>query len=75
VTDGATFVFWGLNGEKLTEGQLQATRPDFAEFFQSLAAARVVMEVGTHSAWARHVVVGCGHEVLMANPRRMGGYL
>jgi hypothetical protein len=64
---------FGFNGEKLTEGQVQTTRPDFAEFFQSLAAARVVMEVGTHSAWARDVVVGCGHEVLVANPRQMEG--
>jgi len=40
---------------------------------QSLAAARVVMEVGTHSAWVQDVVVGCGHEVLVANPRQMEG--
>ena len=38
----SNFCILGLNGEKLTEGQLQTTRPDFAEFFQSLAAARVV---------------------------------
>jgi hypothetical protein len=30
-----------------------------------------VMEVGTHSAWVREVVVSCGHEVLVANPRLM----
>jgi hypothetical protein len=40
-----------------------------AEFFKALAAARVVLEVGTHSAWVREVVVGFGHEVLVANPR------
>jgi len=33
----------------------------------------VVIEVGTHSAWVREVVVSCGHEVLVANPRRMDG--
>jgi transposase len=38
-----------------------------------LSAARVVMEVGTHSAWIREVVAGCGHEVLVANPRQMTG--
>jgi transposase len=63
----------GLDGEKLTEGELPTTQQDFAEFFQSLAAARVVMEVGTHSAWARDVVASCGHEVLVANPRQMEG--
>ena len=63
----------GLDGEKLTEGELPTAQADFAEFFQPLAAARVVMEVGTHSAWARDVVASCGHEVLVANPRQMEG--
>jgi transposase len=69
----SNFCIVGLDGEKLTEGQLRTTQQDFVEFFQSLAAARVVMEVGTHSAWARDVVAGCGHEVLVANPRQMEG--
>jgi transposase len=69
----SNFCILGLDGEKLTEGELQTTREGFAEFFQSLAVARVVMEVGTHSAWARDVVAGCGHEVLVANPRQMDG--
>jgi transposase len=69
----SNFCILGLDGEKLTEGELQTTREGFAEFFQSMAAARVVMEVGTHSAWARDVVAGCGHEVLVANPRQMEG--
>src|SRR5262249_30215884 len=34
---------------------------------------RGVIEVGTHSAWVREVVVSCGHEVLVANPRLMDG--
>jgi transposase len=63
----------GLDGETLTEGQLRTTPQDFSEFFRSMVAARVVMEVGTHSAWARDVVAGCGHEVLVANPRQMEG--
>ena len=33
----------------------------------------MIFEVGTHSAWVREVVVGCGHEVLVANPRLMDG--
>jgi len=69
----SNFCIVGLDGEKLTEGELRTTQEDFAELFQSLAAARVVMEVGTHSAWARDVVAGCGHEVLVANPRQREG--
>jgi len=69
----SNFCVLGLDGEKLTEGELRTGQEDFAEFFQSLAAARVVMEVGTHSAWARDVVARSGHEVLVANPRQMEG--
>ncbi|MCU1297669.1 MAG: family transposase [Acidobacteriaceae bacterium] len=44
-----------------------------ATFFQGLNAARVVVEVGTHSAWVQEVIRGYGHEVLVANPRLMEG--
>src|ERR1700688_923673 len=63
----------GLEGEALAEGQLRTAQEDIAEFFQALNAARVVFEVGTHSAWVQEVIGGCGHEVLVANPRLMEG--
>ncbi len=63
----------GLEGETLAEGQLRTTQQHIAEFFQALNAARVVFEVGTHSAWVQEVICGCGHEVLVANPRLMEG--
>jgi hypothetical protein len=63
----------GLEGETLTEGQLRTKQEDIAEFFQALNAARVVFEVGTHSPWVQEVICGCGHEVLVANPRLMEG--
>jgi transposase len=69
----SNYCILGLEGETLAEGQLRTTQQEFAEFFRAMAAARVVMEVGTHSAWAREVVAGCGHEVLVANPRQMDG--
>src|ERR1700691_5371584 len=62
-----------LEGETLAEGQLRTTLEDFATFFQGLNAARVVFEVGTHSAWVQDVICVCGHEVLVANPRLMEG--
>ena len=69
----SNYCILGLEGETLAEGQLQTTREDVAAFFGALTAARVIFEVGTHSAWVREVVVGCGHEVLVANPRLMDG--
>jgi hypothetical protein len=63
----------GLEGETLAEGQLRTTQEDVGEFFQALTVARVVIEVGTHSAWVQDVITECGHEVLVANPRLMEG--
>src|ERR1035437_7981261 len=63
----------GLEGETLAEGQLRTTQEDVGEFFQAMTAARVVMEVGTHSAWVQDVISEWGHEVLVANPRLMEG--
>ena len=70
---GSHYCILGLEGETLAEGQLRTTQEDFATFFQGLNAARVVVEVGTHSAWVQEVICGCGHEVLVANPRLMDG--
>src|SRR5438309_7943071 len=61
----------GLEGETLGEGQVRTTPQEVAEFFQGLNAARVVLEVGTHSAWIRDAICSFGHEVLVANPRLM----
>ncbi len=63
----------GLGGETLAEGQFRTQPEEVAKFFYGLAQSRVVMEVGTHSAWMREVIAGLGHEVLVANARRMQG--
>jgi hypothetical protein len=63
----------GLGGETLAEGQFRTQPEEVAEFFHGLAQSRVVMEVGTHSAWMREVIARLGHEVLAANARRMQG--
>jgi transposase len=70
---GSHYCILGLEGETLAEGQLRTTQEDLASFFQGLNGARVVVEVGTHSAWVQEVIRGCGHEVLVANPRLMDG--
>src|ERR1022692_1087144 len=56
-----------------SEGQFRTTREETSEFFRGMATSRVVIEVGTHSAWVREIIAGFGHEVLVANPRLMVG--
>jgi hypothetical protein len=50
----------GLEGETLAEGQLRTRQEDVGEFFRGLTTARVVMEVGTHSAWVQDVITELG---------------
>ena len=69
----SNYCILGLGGETLREGQFRTRRQEVGEFFQGLAISRVVIEVGTHSAWVREVVAGLGHEVLVANAQRMEG--
>lgn len=69
----SNYCILGLGGETLAEGQFRTRRQEVAEFFQGLARSRVVIEVGTHSAWVGEVIAGFGHEVLVANARRMAG--
>jgi len=63
----------GLQGETLSEGQLQTRQADVAEFLHALTPARVVIEVGTHSARVEEIVAREGHQVVVANPRLMEG--
>jgi hypothetical protein len=32
---------------------------------------RIAIEAGTHSPWASRVLEGCGHEMLVANARKL----
>jgi transposase len=69
----STYCILGVSGEALAEGDLATTKEGFDDMFQAMRASRVVIEVGTHSAWVRDVVASWGHEVLVANPRLMDG--
>ena len=69
----SNYCILGLGGETLAEGQFRTRMQEVTGFFQVLAISRVVIEVGTHSAWVREIIAGFGHEVLVANSRLMDG--
>ena len=58
-------------GAVVERGRVRTTPDAFAARFGQLAPARVAMEAGTHSPYASRVVAAAGHEVLVANPRRV----
>jgi transposase len=58
-------------GEVLEEGRIRTTRGAFRSRFEGLARCRVVLEVGTHSRWVKAELEACGHEVVVANARKV----
>lgn len=58
------------SGELLEEGRLRTTPEAFGRRFGYERGLRVAVEVGTHSPWVSRLLEDCGHEVLVANPRR-----
>jgi transposase len=59
-------------GEVLEEGRLRTTPEAFRRRFASeQPPMRIAIEAGTHSPWASRVLKECGHEVLVANARKL----
>jgi transposase len=59
------------SGEVIEEGRLRTTPEAFRRRFASeLPMMRIAIEAGTHSPWVSRVLEECGHEVLVANPRK-----
>jgi transposase len=60
------------SGEVIEEGRLR-TSPE--AFLRRSACEqppmRIAIEAGTHSPWASRVLEECGHEVLVANARKL----
>lgn len=59
------------SGEVSEETRVHTTPKTMEKFFARLEPMRVIMEVGTHSRWASRVASEAGHEVIVANPRRV----
>ena len=59
------------SGEVIEEGRLRTTPEALRRRFASeQQPIRIAIEAGTHSPWVSRVLEECGHEVLVANPRR-----
>jgi transposase len=57
-------------GEILEEGKVRSTEAVMRQRFAG-PPCRVVMEAGTHSPWLSRLLTDAGHEVVVANPRRV----
>ncbi len=58
-------------GEKASEGALPTTKAGLDSMFANMAPCRIAIEVGTHSPWISRQLTALGHEVIVANPRKL----
>ncbi len=58
-------------GEVVQEGSVATTKKGLAQVFGALPHCRVALEVGTHSPWVSRRLAELGHEVIVANARRV----
>ena len=60
------------SGEVIEEGRLRTTPEALRQRFDSeQRPLRIAIEAGTHSPWVSRVLEKCGHEVLVANARKL----
>lgn len=58
-------------GEVVGEGRVLTKSEALRRQFAGVPRARVVLEVGTHSPWISRLLEDLGHEVIVANARRV----
>jgi transposase len=59
------------SGERTEEARLRTEERALRGFFAGREPARVVMETGTHATWMSQLLGSLGHEVVVANARRV----
>ena len=59
------------SGEVLEESRVPTTPEALERRFGSERSLRIAIEAGTHSPWASRILEECGHEVLVADARKI----
>jgi transposase len=59
------------SGEVIEEGRLRTTPEALRRRFASERPLRIAIETGTYSPWVSRLLEECGHEVLVANARKL----
>jgi transposase len=67
----STYHVLDLKGASVGEGIVTTKADALKMLFSGTGTMRIVMECGTHSPWASRTLQELGHEVIVANPRRL----
>ena len=58
-------------GEVQLERSVATTRQGLSQAFAKMPRSRIALEVGTHSPWVSRLLESLGHEIIVANARRV----
>jgi transposase len=58
-------------GEVVEQGRIQSTEIAFRRHFENESRQRVALECGTHSPWVSRLLKTLGHQVIVANARKI----
>src|ERR1700750_1303093 len=58
-------------GQIQLEQRVRTTAKALQEVFGAMPRSRVALEIGTHSPWISRLLSGLGHEVIVANARKV----
>jgi transposase len=61
------------NTNIVADGSLATTSEEFDLYFKEIPKSCIALEVGTHSPWVSSLLEALGHQVYVANPRKIGG--
>ncbi len=60
-----------MRGDVAVEGTVATKENCLRVQFEGKARMRIALEAGTHSAWISRLLADLGHEVIVANPRKL----
>ncbi len=58
-------------GEVMEEGRIQTNPAALEKHFGCEPRMRIAVEAGTHSGWVSRLLKSYGHQVIVANPRKI----
>ena len=59
------------DGDVVEEGRIQSTEAALRRHFEGEPCLRIALECGTHSPWTSRLLTTLGHQVIVANPRKI----
>jgi len=58
-------------GKVVCRERVRTTESELRRVFGAIGPTKIAIEVGTHSAWVRRMLTSLGHDVVVANARRI----